>query len=278
MQTGAASVHYIIYIDRVWLMEFVTSTYLLFLTGQAFGIKRNTVRLLAGAAAGAAVFVILLILPGVGMMPGVLLQVLCINPLLLKAAFSFRTKEAVVKAYACMNGMGLLLGGAVLGVSGYLPGMRENTGTGKVLVVITAVTALVSLYLHIRKKGGKDRERCQVKLDFYGEVLSCTGFVDSGNSLYEPYRKRPVCILEKQAAGDLVGRVPPEKFFLIPFHSIGKKHGLLAAVELPLMEVEDQEVKRTFRKAVVALSDEVMTGKGDYQVILHPEFMREQDP
>jgi len=277
MRTGAAPVHYIIYIDRIWLIDFVTGTYLLFLTGQAFGLKWNTARALASAAAGAAAFVMLLLLPGIGMVPGMLLQILCIGPFLLKAAFSLRTKETVVKAYACMNGFGLLLGGALLGVSAYVPGMRDHMGMGEVLLVTTAVTALAGLYLRARKKRKGAERYLKVKLDFYGEALSCTGFVDSGNSLYEPYRKRPVCILEKQAAGSLIGRVPPEKFCLVPFHSIGKKHGLLTAVELPLMEVEDQEQKRAFRRVVVALSDGALTGKRDYQVILHPEFVNQEE-
>ena len=60
---------------------------------------------------------------------------------------------------------------------------------------------------------------------------------------------------------------------LIPFHSIGKRHGLLEAVELPRMEVEVGEEKRVFQKVVVALSEDVVTEKGNYQMILHPKFV-----
>lgn len=116
-----------------------------------------------------------------------------------------------------------------------------------------------------------------VKLDFYGETLCCRGLADSGNSLYEPYGERPVSILEKKKAGKLAGRVPQEKYYLVPYHSIGKKHGLLTAVELPKMEVEEGGQKRVFFKTVVALSDEVVTEKGNYQMILHPDFVRDYD-
>ena len=43
------------------------------------------------------------------------------------------------------------------------------------------------------------------------------------------------------------------------------------------MEVEDLEQKKVFRKVVVALSEEALTGKKDYQVILHPEFVRQEE-
>lgn len=266
--------HYIVYIDKVWLTDFVTGTYLLFLTGQTYGLKCKPLRLLISAAAGATIFVVLLLLPGIGMMPGLLLQVLCIGPLLLKAAFSFRTKEMVVKSYACMNGYGLLFGGMILCLSGYLPGIRGNPGTGQVLFISTVTAAFISGCLYFRKKRRRRKKIYTVRLDFYGDVLALKGFADSGNSLREPYGRRPVSIVDLQAVGDLVERVPAEKHYLIPFHSIGKRHGLLQAVELPFMEVDDGEEKRVFPKAVAALSEEVLTEKEDYQVILHPEFVR----
>lgn len=266
--------HYIIYIDKVWLTDFITSTYLLLLTGQTYGLKCKPLRLLISAAAGATIFVVLLLLPGIGMISGILLQVLCAGPLLLKAAFSFRTKEMVVKSYTCMNGYGLLFGGTILCLSGYLPGIRKNPGTGQVLLISTAATAFISGYLYFRRKSRRRGKIYTVRLDFYGEIVTLKGFADSGNSLHEPYGRRPVSVLDLQAVKDFVKRVPAEKHYLIPFHSIGKRHGLLQAVELPWMEVDDGEEKRVFPKTVAALSEEALTGTGDYQVILHPEFVR----
>lgn len=266
--------HYIIYIDKVWLTDFITSTYLLFLTGQTYGLKCKPLRIFLSAAVGATIFVVSLLLPGIGVIAGILLQALCVGPFLLKAAFSFRTKEMVVKSYICMNGYGLLLGGMLLCLSGYLPGIRENLRTGMVLLITTVATAFIGGCLHFRKKSRRQRRVYTVRLNFYGETVTLKGFADSGNSLCEPYGGRPVSIVALRAVRDLVKRVPSQKQYLIPFHSIGKRHGLLQAVELPFMEVDDGEEKRVFPKAVVALSEEVLTEKEDYQVILHPEFVR----
>lgn len=266
--------HYIIYIDKVWLMDFVISTYLLFLTGQTYRMQKRLIRLLASAAAGATVFTILLLLPGIGFLPKILIQTVCVNPLLLRAAFSFRTKEMVVKAYACMHGYGLLIGGITACVSGYLPGGQRRLHFWEILFLCTLSAGAVSLYLFLRKKSRKEAGLYAVKMDFYGKKLDVTGFADSGNGLYEPYGRRPVSVLEKKAAESFLERVPPEKHLLVPFHSIGKKHGLLAAVELPGMEVDDGEEKKVFSRVVVALSEEVRADKTGYQVILHPEFVR----
>lgn len=267
--------HYIIYIDKVWLMDFVVSTYLLLLVRKACGLKSSLVRLVLCAAAGAAVFVLLLLLPGIGLPVKLFLQAVCVEYLVLKAAFSFRTKEMVVRSYICMSGYGLLLGGFLCFVSGYLPGGGLNVSLWGTLAAATVAAGFVWLYLHLRKR--KKQALYTVKLDFYGETFVCRGLADSGNSLYEPYGHRPVSVLEKQAAELLLGRVPSEKHYLVPFHSIGKKHGLLAAVELPKIEVEEGEERAVFQKAVVALAEEKLTEKGNYQMILHPEHVRQEE-
>lgn len=264
--------HYIVYIDKVWLMDFVISTYLLLLVRRTYRLGGSPGRLAGIAAAGASVFVLLLLLPDIGWPVKLFVQAVCIEPLLLKAAFSFRTKEMVVKSYVCLSGYGIFLGGFTCFVCGFAPGIRENLNMWTVLSVTSAAAGLVGLYLHLPKR--RVRELYTVKLDFYGETLTCRGLADSGNRLYEPYGGRPVSVLAKQAAGELWERVPPDKHCLVPFHSIGKKHGLLDAVELPGMEVDDGEQRKVFRKAVIALSEEVLTQEGNYQMILHPKFVR----
>lgn len=263
------AVHYTIYVDRVWLMDFVISTYLLLLVKKTFGLRAGVFRLAVCAAAGALLFVLLLLLPGVAFPAKVFVQAVCLELILLKAAFSFRTKEWMIRSYLCMNGFGLFLGGFICAAVGFLPGMKRNLSTGKVLLAATMAAGLVSLYLEFRKKRGG--ELYAVKLDFYGETFSAKGFADSGNSLYEPYGGRPVSIVGKQAVGKFLERIPPEKRYLVPFHSIGKEQGLLEAAELPLLTVEIGEEKYVFQKAVVAFSEETVTKKGNYQVILHPE-------
>lgn len=263
--------HYTIYVDKVWLMDFVISTYLLLLVKKNFGLRAGVFRLAVCAAVGALFFVLLLLLPGVSFPIKVFVQAVCLELFLLKAAFSFRTKEWMIRSYLCMNGCGLFLGGFVCFSAGFLPGMRKNLSAGKVLLAATAAAGLMSLYLDFRKK--RNGGLYTVKLDFYGETFTAKGLADSGNSLYEPYGGRPVSIVGKQTVGEFLERIPPEKRYLVPFHSIGKEHGLLEAAELPLLTVEIGEEKYVFQKAVVAFSEETVTKKGNYQVILHPEHV-----
>lgn len=53
--------------------------------------------------------------------------------------------------------------------------------------------------------------------------------MDSGNSLKDPYTGRPVCVLDEETAKKL-GISTEKAVRLIPYHSIGRAHGLLRAV------------------------------------------------
>lgn len=269
--------HYKIYIDKLWFVDFVMNTYLLLLVRQTFGFRSRLFKVFISAALSGVVFVVLLLLPGLPLWLKILFQALPGNFLLLQAAFSFRTKETAVRSYACMNGYALLLGGMLFALSGYPAGKKLGTSAFGVLFCGGGTALLAGVYLHDKKKRAKSRGLYQVTLDFYGKSLVCRGFLDSGNSLREPYASRPVAVLEKAAAEGFLERVPDEKHFLIPFHSIGKQHGLLSAVELPAMEVDGKGRREVFEKVVVALADGKLSARGGYQMILHPQFIRQED-
>lgn len=268
--------HYEVYIDKLWLTDFMINTYLLLLVRRTFGLRSRLVKLFLSAAVNAAIFVFLLLLPAIHIWIKLLLQILPVNLLLLQAAFSFRTKEMVVKSYVCMNGYGLLLGGMLFFLSAYLPEGEDSINLFTILLGTGMTTLSVLIYLHYRRSKEERRGIYRVMLDFYGETFFCKGFADSGNGLYEPYGKRPVSVLQKQAVEGFLYRVPPEKHYLIPYHSIGKSHGLLSAVELPLMEVDSGERKAVFHRVVVALAEERLSEREDYQLILHPEFVEQE--
>lgn len=265
--------HYTIYIDKVWLMDFAVSTYLLLLVRKTYGLKGSLVRLILSAAAGAAVSTFLLLWPGIGLPVKLFLQAVCVEYLVLRAAFSFRTKEMVVRSYVCMGGYGLFFGGFLCAVAGFWPGRKFTLW--RALSTVTAAAGFAGAYLHVRRKRGE--VLYTVRLDFYGETHVCKGFADSGNSLYEPYSGRPVSVLERKAVEKILARVPQEKRFLVPFHSIGRKHGLLTAVELPRMEVEDRGEITVFQRVVLALALERLTEQGNYQMILHPKHIGQEE-
>ena len=64
----------------------------------------------------------------------------------------------------------------------------------------------------------------------------------------------------------------PEKYKIIPYHSIGKDSGVLEGYEIDTMEISTSMGKRQFDKVVIAVFKGKVSRKGSYQMILPPEL------
>ena len=99
--------------------------------------------------------------------------------------------------------------------------------------------------------------------------------MDSGNSLFEPISKRPVCVVHKSVIENLGLRRKPERFRAIPYHSVGKQHGLLNGWMIECMKIQWEGQKHTLDQVVLAESSQ-LSEKGDYQMLLHPALLEEK--
>ena len=119
-------------------------------------------------------------------------------------------------------------------------------------------------------------------------------FFDTGNSLYDSVLQRPVSIIRKETLEKLCDADTMEKLrefqmgkaesgqdvsfqrlhphFLV-FSSLGCSSGLLVAVTLDAMYLENEEVQKVIRHPVVAFSGEDSSYFGDCQMILHPNLI-----
>ena len=117
---------------------------------------------------------------------------------------------------------------------------------------------------------------------------------DTGNGLYDSVLQRPVSIIRKETLEKLCDADTMEKLrefqmgkaesgqdvsfqrlhphFLV-FSSLGCSSGLLVAVTLDAMYLENEEVQKVIRHPVVAFSGDDSSYFGDCQMILHPNLI-----
>ena len=262
---------YVLYIDKLWSLVFAIHFFILFLTGKHMKRKIHLWKILLVSACNAVVFLVILLFPGIPVWIKIVVQLGVVDFLCCQTAFSFRTGEGILRAYLVSSGYGMLFGGILL--AWQRVGRIEVFSLKDVLGICAFMTAciwLACLYWNIR--GRKEENRYPLELDFYGLPRKCIGLYDSGNSLYEPYQHRPVIIIEESAFSDLLCRVPEHKKILVPYHSIGKKQGILEAVELPEMFVYERGEKQGYKRVIAAISRENISKNGSYQVILHPDY------
>lgn len=63
-------------------------------------------------------------------------------------------------------------------------------------------------------------------------------------------------------------------FRAIPFHSIGKAHGILEGYELTELIIFEENEQIKIERPVVGLFDGKLSAKAAYQMILHPALIK----
>ena len=132
------------------------------------------------------------------------------------------------------------------------------------LVIIVLSIEVMTLYIKENKKI-KNTYNNYYKVDIYfkdKEKISLIGFLDTGNNLYDPYKKRPISLVDKKYQKE-------DKFILVPYHTINGE-GLLKCIKPEKVYIEKIGYKTNL---LVAFSTSPSTING-VEVILHKELMK----
>ena len=64
----------------------------------------------------------------------------------------------------------------------------------------------------------------------------------------------------------------PEKYRIIPFHSIGTERGMLDAYEIEEIQLEEETGRRRLKQVMIAVCRERVSGRKKYQMILPQQW------
>ena len=132
------------------------------------------------------------------------------------------------------------------------------------LVIIILSIEVMTLYIKENKKI-KNTYNNYYKVDIYfkdKEKISLIGFLDTGNNLYDPYKKRPIILIDKKYQKE-------DKFILVPYHTINGE-GLLKCIKPEKVYIEKIGYKNNL---LVAFSSSPSTING-VEVLLHKDLMK----
>ncbi len=170
-----------------------------------------------------------------------------------------------------------------------------------IMIGLAAVPIFINTIFLFRR--GKT-EIYPLEFSFEGKSVNLTGLLDTGNSLYDPICGKPVILADYAAVEQLLpasqskelwrmldmteGKTElknfdsndldedesePLKIMMVPYHSIGKKSGLLPAITMSRVIIWKEDVPVCNEKVLTAISRNKLSSKNDYQVILHREIM-----
>lgn len=251
--------HYELYVDSLFFLNFIMNLYLLILVDRSTFRTSTPGRMAAGAAAGAAGC----LFPFLGGSFGILVSAagtLAGTAGMLCLAFPVRSLRMFLKLLEKLFLYSFGLGGMLLFLVRLLPGARAQ---------LTSVPGLLGmgglafwLYYRCRKQEEAACGLCSATLVRRGVRMKVEALVDSGNSLVEPISGKPVCVVDRKVYETLWGG-EAEGFRVIPYHSIGKKRGILPGYLLPRLELELEGLERIFENVYIAVSSGEISGMKD---------------
>ena len=175
-------------------------------------------------------------------------------------SFGYKGIRYLINNILYMYILSTLLGGII-----YLFNIKvSNSMFLTYLIIIVISIEIMLLYIKENKKM-RSIYNSYYKVDIYfkdREKLSLIGFVDTGNNLYDPYKKRPVIIVHNKY-------IKEDKYILVPYHTING-NGLLKCIKPDIIFIDGIGYKGN---VLIGFSDSFNFGDG-VDVILHKDIMK----
>ena len=262
----------IVYIENIFLINLVMNLFLLRLTGRILGKPPSFLRCLLGSVLGSVGYCVVLCVPGITYTQKVTAGMIPVGTLMTKLGLKTKGKKELFYGTGWMFVVAFLLGGFMIFLKGRLPFFGQYHKSGIV------IAGLGFAGYEIFRKGidnlqqRKEQRFRRVRLPADAGELEITALVDTGNGLVDPISNKPVAVLEEEVWKHMQAGMRPEKYKVIPFHSIGKEHGILDGYEIEVMKVEGDMGTCLYENVIIAVFKGKISRSGTYQMILPPEL------
>ncbi len=258
----------IIYIDSIFLINVIMDFLLLSLTVKTLKITATFFRRLIGSVIGATGYCLVLCLSDAAVVG----KTVCIMipSMLLMIMMGCKTKSIKELFYAggYYFTYAFLIGGFIIFLNHKISFLQTNKRS-IFWIMIAGLVGFILCFQGIRMYRKKaENHFCKIILFGDDKPICIYGLMDTGNGLTDPISKRPVAILEEEVWKQMEKAKRPEKFKIIPYHSIGKESGILESYEVEKIEIEQEMGKKELTNVLIAVFHGKLSVKGDYQMIL----------
>ena len=244
-----------IYIDLFFLLNLIMDCIIIISTSILLKRKTSTIRIILSSLLG-GISSLLLLFSNINK---ILLEVISII-LMVLIAFGYNKIRYIIKNIIYVYLLSTLLGGII-----YLFNIKvsNNVFLTYLIIIIISIEVLILYIKEIKKM--KNIYNNYYKVDIYfkdKEKISVIGFVDTGNNLYDPYKKRPIILLSKKYIRD-------DNYILVPYYTMSGE-GLLKCIKPDIIFIEGIGYKGN---VLIGFSDSPKLIDG-VDVILHKDIMK----
>lgn len=256
--------YYELYVDVLFLVNFVMDFLLLSLVRRMLQLPGRGVRKALGAGVGAVLTCLGVVAP-LPVWGRILWFYLLVNTIIVVVGLKIRT----IRMYVIS--MVLFYIGTIL-MGGFMEMLRPYIKEGSLFLAMGILGYyLIEFFWDFLGKVRRDRiDLCQVELYLGEKKLQVQALLDTGNRLRDPVSQKPVSVIERRVLEPWLEKDATRRFY-IPYRCVGKANGILEAVEIDRIHIlAEKEIR--IEKPMIALSEEVLSETEDYQLILNPNL------
>ncbi|MCM3040456.1 sigma-E processing peptidase SpoIIGA [Paenibacillus motobuensis] len=300
----------VVYIDLIFLLNLLIDASLLLVTAWMRKQKIVLWRLAASAAFGAA-YVVMMFLPELSFLYTFLVKFL-FSVAMLWIAFGFKSLQSYLRNLGAFYMINFVAAGGILGIHYLLQSYGEvfngiwystsgglsfsmKVGTLFMIIAFIAVLLWFRGVMSARRRLERiDTCLAEVTVRIDDTTIHCTGLIDTGNQLNDPFSRLPVMVMEAslweqylpdtsgsrwsmENADNLIltwsddeGFLWRDRLRLIPYRAVGKGTQFMIALKPDEVCVITEGNKVVTTRVLIGLDGGVLSTDGVYRAIIHP--------
>lgn len=300
------------YADVVFLTNAIIDYMLLYITGHICRQPLRKRRLLLASLVGAA-YTVFLFFPPLSFAFTFLAKFL-FSCFMLLLAFRWTRIWNHLRLLGVFYAVSFFIGGGLLGihlmlkekseiVNGIVVTHTGSSGTDPTLWFIVIGFPLLwwctrRSYYSLKANRQADMQHVRLEVDVFGHTISCQGFIDTGNRLYDPLSRTPVTVMEaqiwegilpkelmQQLDGDMQVdelNIPEEescwleRMRFIPYRTVSSQSSFLVAIRPDEVRIYTDDKAYRLTRMLIGLRTVRLTADGSYQAIVHPSAIEER--
>lgn len=297
-----------IYLDVIWLLNFLFDSLLLYLT--ALILKRDVRLWRIGLGGFIGSIIILLSMTPYHATFSHPFTKLMFSIFMILTVFGYKRFKYFITGLMAFYLTTFLIGGSLIGAH-YFTNFDTNLSASLFLANIQGFGDPISwLFVvlgfpvawHFSRKNFDRIEVTKiqyeqivnVEIELEGKKYLFKGLVDSGNQLYDPITKWPVMfvsvrtifddlseelkVITKEAEAVIMGEKPivsqwEHRMRVIPYKVMGKEHQLILALKPDGITIQQNNEIKRIEKGLVALTVQQLSSDDAFQCIVHPKML-----
>ena len=256
--------YYELYVDVFFLVNFMMDYILLLIVRRMLQCTATHGRICIGAAIGSLLTCVVMILPIPYTVVKLILFHVFVNTCMIRVGLKIKSIRSFLKAIIMLYIGSILLGGIMEVFRQYV-----RVGSFFLVVAIIGYYFVLGIWKFVSYMQRWNQCHCKVELYLGTKKYQIKGLIDTGNGLRDPISGKPVHILDRATAKRFFGEEYLKDVRYVPYQSIGKKEGVLPAVQFERMCVW-KDTQCWVEKPLIAISEEMISIGGEYEMILNP--------